>query len=302
MRAKLFGEVHLHLGAHRTGSTTFQMILGENSAAILAQGVRVGFAGRGDIPNGNLDLRVRHQAFAKGKARVKQHIAEIRSELAPFVKAEGSKHAIISDENMLGGMAPFELGAFYPDVPLRMEIIRKALFPNAIGNLLLMVRPYDTLFESAFRKRAERFALPAFPEVAPVQTRFEGGWPKVVDQILNTLKPKRLFVVTYGRDRDDLALLKQLCPTLDVTGMKRPETWVNSSFTDNALFECQRQIHAGEELTQEASWAIRDAFAEGQAEQPFAKFAPKQAAMLKDRYQADLATLRNHAGITFLEF
>ncbi|SPF76154.1 hypothetical protein ALP8811_01154 [Aliiroseovarius pelagivivens] len=302
MRAKLFGEVHLHLGAHRTGSTSFQTLLGVNYDAIRAHGIRVGFTGRGAVPNGHLDLQLGHRVFArKNHSERKRHIAETKANLAPFVRNGINQQSILSEENMLGGMASFERGALYPDVKMRMEILRKALLPSAVGNVLLLIRSYEDFFKSAFRNRAERYELPAFSKVAQVQSEFDGGWPEVVDHILNALHPKQLFVVTYSRDRDDLALLKQLCPKLDVADMKRPEAWANSSFSDGALFECQRRLHAGEALSRDASRAIRDEFADAKVDRPFAVYDPDQAAVLRERYQSDLEVLRRHTGITFVE-
>lgn len=308
MRAKLFGEVHLHLGAHRTGSTTFQAMLGANGKAIQSQGVRVGFAGHRlasadhQISSENqIDLRLLHRKLSKSKRAMRQQIAKNRSEIAPVVKKGIRQQALLSEENLIGGMAALERGRFYPHVHARMTLLRKALFPSAVGNVLLLVRSYETFFESAFRKRAEVNALPEFTEIAKLQADFSGGWPTVVDHVLDALRPKQLIVVTYGRNRDDLALLSLLCPQLDVTDMKRPEEWANTSFSDKALFECQKRLHAGEVLTREAAWAIRDTFAGVPADRQFANFLPDQASVLKDRFQADIERLRRHTGITMID-
>ncbi|WP_424939769.1 hypothetical protein [Aliiroseovarius sp. S253] len=202
---------------------------------------------------------------------------------------------------MIGIMASFENGQFYPHVHARMTLLRKVLFPIAIGNVLLIVRSYDSFFESAFRKRAEVNALPEFSDVAKLQVEFRGGWPTVVDCVLDALRPKKLIVAAYGRQRDDLMLLNQLCPTLSVADMHRPEKWANTSFSDSALFECQKRLRMDGELSRDASRAIRDEFEGTPSDRPFAKFLPEQAAVLKDRYQEDLDVLRRRADITLID-
>lgn len=301
LRDKLFGEVHLHLGAHRTGSTSFQTLLSENYHVIQSQGVRVGFARRHLAPYGQLEVKLPHKKLSKDKRGMVRQFLKVRSEIAPVVRKGFNQQALLSEENLIGVMRNFEKGRFYPSAHARMTYLRNALFPSAIGNVLMLVRSYDSFFESAFRKRAEVNALPEFSEVAKLQTEFVGGWPDVVDQVLDALRPRELIVAAYGRERDDLALLGQLCPTLRIAEMKRPGKWANTSFSDRALFECQRRLNAGEVLSREESRVIRDEFADAPADRPFANFLPEQASKLKERYQADLDVLRRHSGITLID-
>jgi hypothetical protein len=308
LRAKLFGEVHLHLGAHRTGSTSFQSALDANGDAIQAQGVCLGFAARSMIlpvhqqsPEYHLGLRLRSQALNKSKRALKQQISKNRSEIAQIVKKGIGQQALLSEENLIGSMAALEQGRFYPHIHARMTLLRKVLYPSAIGNVLLVIRSYSSFFESAFRKRAEVNALPEFSEISKIQADFKGGWPMVVDCILDALRPKQLIVATYGRDRDDLELLGKLCPKLDVTDMKHPERWSNMSYSDRALFECQKRLHAGEVLSRDASWEIRDEFADAPSERHFAKLPPEVVKVLGERFQTDLDILRHHTGITMID-
>lgn len=300
MRAKSCGEVHIHLGAHRTGSTAFQMTLSTNAAAIGAQGFGLGFPGRGGVPNGQLKLYLEHEAVSDEKLFDAQ-VSDGRAAIFPIVANASQRQSILSEENLIGGMISFHKGEFYPYAREKMTLLREVVLPANIGNVLLLIRSYDTLFESAFRKRAEAMVMPNYTKVRGRQTNFVGGWPKLVDDIRETLRPKNLIVVPYRRKRDDLALLKWLCPEIDVSQLEPNTGYTNESLSDSALFEIQRRRYFGEHLNWDEKQRIRKAYADKVADRPFAKLLPEQARVLSDRYLADIETLRHHTGITFVE-
>lgn len=300
MRSEVFGEVHLHLGAHRTGSTAFQMMLSDNADSLRAQGVSVGFPSRGQVPNGQLQTYLEHQALSDPE-QLKKQIAQNRADIAPIVGSDEGQHSLLSEENFIGGMISFQQGKFYPHARDRMILLKKVLQPAEVGNVMLMIRAYDTLFVSAFRKRAENQLVPNYDVVRRRQAEFEGGWPKVVDDILSGLKPRNLFVVPYRRERDDLALLGRLCPQVDTTKLKPSTGHTNASFPDAALFEIQRRRRAGERLGWAEKRAIYEAFADKSTRQPFVKVFPKHEESLRARYLSDLELLRARSEITLVE-
>ncbi|NDW52380.1 hypothetical protein [Aliiroseovarius sp. PrR006] len=297
---KQLREVHLHLGAHRTGSTAFQMVLSANATALHAQGLRLGFPERSRVPNGQLRTHLDHAALGDPK-QLKKQIAKNRADLAPVLNTDEYHQALLSEENFIGGMISFEQGRFYPNVRERMILLRMVLHPAEIGNVMLMIRSYDSLFESAFRKRAETHVMPSYEAVRHRQAEFEGGWPTVVEAILAELKPQKLLVVPYRRERDDLALLELLCPHLGLAGLTPSEGYTNMSFPDAALFEIQRQRRAGKKLFWDEKRAIYDAFADKVAERPFVQLYPDHAENLRARYLSDLELLRRRSDVTLVE-
>lgn len=300
MRSEVFGDVHLHLGAHRTGSTAFQIMLSDNAASLGAQGMRVGFPSRGRVPNGQLQTYLEPQALSDPE-QLEIQIAQNRADIAQIVGDGEGQQSLLSEENFIGGMISFQQGKFYPHARERMILLKKVLQPAEVGNVMLMIRAYDTLFVSAFRKRAENQLVPNYDVVRRRQAEFEGGWPKVVDDILSELKPRNLFVVPYRRERDDLALLGLLCPQVDTTKLQPSVGQVNASFPDAVLFEIQRRRRAGERLDWAEKRAIHKAYSGRATDQPFVKLLPKHAESLRARYLSDLELLRGRSDITLVE-
>ncbi|WP_298905978.1 hypothetical protein [uncultured Aliiroseovarius sp.] len=240
-------------------------------------------------------------AALEGPTQLRTQIAKNRADLAPVLGTGEYHQALLSEENFIGGMISFEQGRFYPNVRERMRLLRMVLHPAAIGNVMLMIRSYDTLFESAFRKRAETHVMPSYEDVRHRQANFEGGWPAVVEAILAELRPQKLLVVPYRRKRDDLALLGRLCPHLDMAGLTPSEGRTNISFPDAALFEIQRQRRAGNKLFWDEKRAIYDAFADKVAERPFVQLHSDHAKNLRARYLSDLALMRQRSDLTLVE-
>lgn len=137
-------KVILHIGAHRTGSTSFQSYMGRNRGALQAQGVtfwgptrtRKGlFAGIQPVPG------IGKQAAKRARGRI----------LMQLDKAEkaGAHTVLISDENVMGSVRMnLRTRRLYPDIGERLARY-VAAFDGRIDQIALNIRGLELYWASA---------------------------------------------------------------------------------------------------------------------------------------------------------
>ena len=172
-------SVYIHAGAHRTGTTSFQTCLHENRLLLQARGWTPAYPGRDGIPSGKLALRLPTGRRIDASAAA----SRARRTLDPY---RSGRPVILSEENILGRMFHFMKGQFYPFAEDRCAALRAA-WDGPIAHVLLVVRPYEQLFVSAFRKRAEDNPMPDFSEVRDRYLNIDRGWPELAAAIQDSL-------------------------------------------------------------------------------------------------------------------
>ena len=146
-------DITLHLGAHRTATTSFQNYMRQNAADLRRQ--RIGFWGPRRTRAGVFTGVLPHhgQPFAEGAfdaARSRILRAIDRAE------ASGLRHLIISDENILG--APSRnvwQGALYRDAGERVERVVRA-FSGRVDRVVMTVRPQQDYWPSVIADAVHR--------------------------------------------------------------------------------------------------------------------------------------------------
>ncbi len=292
-------NVHIHVGAHRTGSSAFQMFLDLNAAALRAQGVDLAYPDRDGAKGGRLKLFLpapRHTAET-----VDWRMKKAQHNLARQV-TDPARPLILSEENILGRMDPFYHGQFYPFLHARARFMARVLDGRRVARILLLVRPYDSLFVSAYRKRSEDNEMGDFNVMRERMAVFEGdGWPEVALTLIKELNPRKLVVIPYKRPRHELDLARALMPKLDLSQLKEPTLPVNASLSDAGLFELQKRYLAGEAPDRAVIEQVRAEFAETEVDAPYAAFTGAQKETLRTRYYDDLDTLRLMSGIKVID-
>lgn len=284
-------SIFIHAGAHRTGTSSFQMCLHENRAMLEQAQWALAYPGRDGIPSGNLALRL-----PSGNTG---DLEQAQEKVARALHAHsGGKPLILSEENIPGRMFHFMRGTFYPFAELRCETLRGA-WPGPVAHVLLVVRPYDELFVSAFRKRAEDNAMPDFDMVRHAYMNMDRGWPELVTLMQDTLKPETMTVIPYANRGTSGALLARLVPGLPGDAMIEPKRVVNKSANDAALEALQARYRAGERLSREAWTAVIDAHRDDAAPRGFAAFSDAEKADLSARYASDLKQIEWMPHVTF---
>ncbi|PIE13107.1 MAG: hypothetical protein CSA70_07555 [Rhodobacterales bacterium] len=287
--------IFIHAGAHRTGTSSFQNCLSANRATLEREGFDLAYPDRDGAPGGELALRLPQPRHRRDKD--KNFEAFCRMALATHDRG-AERPLILSEENLPGRMMHFYAGQFYPAARRRLRVFKGAL-PGPVSHVIYVIRPYDALFVSGFRKRAEDNPVSPFKDSAERMVAFKGGWPEMLGTLRKVLSPTRMTVVEYGRrgaSRDLLALL--------IGGaaerFKEPEQALNTSATDAALIELQRRYLAGEKLQRPAWQQVIRENADRNEDMGFAAFTPEQSETLRNRYAVDLDRIENLDGLTLL--
>ena len=281
----------IHAGAHRTGTSSFQMCLHENRALLEARGWALSYPGRDGIPSGTATLRLprpRDEQLGGITVRARRRLAA----------QSGGRPLLLSEENIPGRMLHFMKGQFYPATEKRCAVLRDA-WAGPISHVLLVVRPYDQLFVSSYRKRAEDNRVPAFDGLRPNFMRMDRGWPEIVSILRDTLRPETLTVVPYAARGTSAALLARLVPDLPVDALREPARDVNVSAADAALMALQARYAKGEKLARPDWQAVVAAHADDPAPRGFAAFGEDESVVLRDRYEHDLTRISAMEGVTY---
>ena len=286
--------IYLHAGAHRTGTSSFQLMLARNRAAITEAGFGLAYPGRDGIPEGDLGLRLPSPRNAD--QAVSRFVPSVRVELARHQRARG---LILSEENLPGRMIHFAAGKFYPAAEARfLTLARAAEAP--IARVLLVVRGYADLYVSSFRKRAEDNLVDPFNDGRPKMMRMDRGWPELVALMQKTLQPRAFTVVEYDRRGTSTGLLQHLVPELASLDLTEPQRTLNRSATDAGLLALQ-EVYAQGRTLERAEWqTIIDRHRDDTEPRGFSAFKPRQLVRLRDRYAADLDRLAEMPGVTLL--
>ncbi len=218
-------DVILHIGAHRTASTSFQFYMRENARELAAEGV--GFWGPLRTRNGVLTgvvpvpggLRPRKQMkLAKGRIQIHCERAEVN----------GIKQLIVSDENMIGSLRQSVRDvALYQGAGERMARFAEA-FDGRISRVCLSIRSYDSFWSSALA-----FAVGRGNKV-PNAGRLAGflanrrGWRDVITDVACAVPGADIMVLPYesfgGRAERKLELMLE--ERIDAP-MKSARVWMN---------------------------------------------------------------------------
>ncbi len=288
--------LYLHLGAHRTGTSSFQMMLAENRGPLEQAGYDLAYPGRDDIPQGDLALRLPHpRNMGQWESKF---LPGATMELQRFC-SESSRALILSEENIPGRMIHFAAGQFYPAADARLLTLAAAAHAPVQG-AVLVVRKYTELFISAYRKRAEDNAADPFSEGRQNMVRMKSGWPNLVRSILKYLELKELLVIEYERRGKSIDVLRHLIPDLVNLELKEPERRMNNSATDAALVALQKRYQAGDTLERKEWQNIIAEHRENKASLGVSEFSKRQTNILEGRYQDHLDEIAQMPGVVLL--
>jgi len=276
--------LYVHLGAHRTGTSSFQMMLAENRDLLAQAGFDVAYPGRDDIPQGDLGLRLPSPRTADQWEN--RFVPATAQELAR-VASVGSHAMILSEENIPGRMVHFSAGQFYPAAEVRLKTLGAAAGAPVL-RAVLVVRSYNELYVSAWRKRAEDNASDPFDAGRRNMLEMDRGWPDLVRLIFAHLRVQELVVIDYPRRGRSVDILGMLVPELAQVPLREPVRRMNHSATDAALIALQDRYRKGEALEREVWQDIIAAHRDDKASYGVSEFTKRQARILDGRYAEHL--------------
>lgn len=210
-------DVVLHVGAHRTGTTSLQSALDLMSTELASSGVvvltppRPGKRGHSESIR---DIaRVASKAHKKGFRRwfkahaAKRQLQRLTSNALP--NRVPLRRLILSDEVMLGVAFSRNGIAIYPDAFRNLKSLR-TLLPATPSEIHLCVRSYDSFLTSVYAMRA--LYVPQVQPFTNLKERFlclDYGWINLVETIVE-LFPKTKLVVSVFEEHNLLVKLKSL--------------------------------------------------------------------------------------------
>ncbi|QQA41319.1 hypothetical protein [Pelagovum pacificum] len=140
-------DVILHIGAHRTGTTTLQRFLDRNRAMLREAGV-IAWTPR-HLRGGMLDglMRRPEDTGPADLLRIERAIGRLRIAHQVALR-DGTRQLILSDENLIGAARDnLRAGRLYPGLVERLSRLRPAF--DQVSRIGLAVRGYEGYWSSA---------------------------------------------------------------------------------------------------------------------------------------------------------
>lgn len=281
-------QIVVHAGSHCSGAEEFQAVLGANRAALTAAGLDLAYPGRGGAEGGRFDCTFpepRHKF-----SDICDHVGAIGSALASCFS--GAERFLISEHDLAGRMSGLLAGRFYPTAHQRAEALRAAL-GRPVDRLVLVVKPYDTLFTSVWRRFALDRLMEPFADYAPGMMNFSGGWAEVVAALRDGLDARHVTVLAERPAPEEL--FAHLLPGLRIPRLALPAP--QPEITESAIAMIQRHYRQGGRFAP----GQRDRILAFHARQPQlpreAGFAGLPLADLRGRFVADLDTIARMRGV-----
>lgn len=275
-------ETHLHLGAHRTGTTAAQKLLQSRASQLRAAGVA--YLGPLDLRGWGLYDLI--QRMIDGRAAPDQ-VDGAREILAEALSgADPVRRAVISDENLAGSLIQnYATATLYPEAEARLKVLAD-LLPQAPDLVCFTVRDLAAYWQSAFahlslRSRADRF------DAARLAHSPSTSWLPVLQAARSAFPKARITVF-----RHDEAVVPRLISTLVGTDLAATFPAPKRSFglaLSEELSASVASLPPGRER-ERAALRLRET-----RDGPERSFSPDEDRHLKDAYAADWSALRDGA-------
>lgn len=267
-------DIILHIGAHRTATTSFQQYLRDNMGALQAQDI--GFWGPRRMRKGLFSGLYPRPAAAKG--RNLQRRAEGRVQMhAELACRGGIKQLIVSEENMMG--APREClrrKTLYPAIGERMARVAQA-FDGRITRVVMSVRAQDLWWSSIAAYAVNRgHQMPGALTLDKIAEN-RRGWRDVITDLACAVPGADILVLPFEQygGRPDAVLAHA---TGHAAPMDRNNHWLNRS-PDLA------------ELRKKLAVVGKDEGVMPQGDGRWNPFTKDQAAALREAYADDMMWL-----------
>jgi len=274
-------KILLHLGAHRTATTTFQSGLERNAAGLADLGLAIWTPRR--TRSGLLSGLIHCPEDVTERIERQGHRATgvIRIELDRLAKS-GMRQVLISEENLIGAARNnLRQERLYPLVDERLLRFRRAFDGHGL-RIGLSIRSYDTYWASCYAFAVARgHRLPGAGMLDRLVTQ-PRRWIDVIRDIARGLPGAEIVVWPFERfaDRpgDVLAdLTGGLCTT-------RPGAWDPDPLNPGPRLPQLRRI-----LRERGEGEVARCLPEGDGR--WMPFEPGQASVLRAQYREDLAWL-----------
>lgn len=226
-------DLALHIGAHRTATTSLQQGLRKADGILAAAGVAfwgpetMRRPGRGDHAR-NLRRAATDAAAASAAAAAREAAARDIAAQA----AAGRRLLLISEENLLGTMeGNFAAAALYPNAARNLAAARD-LLGRAPDAVFLALRDYAGYWASAYAHCVLLREMPPFD--GPALAASARGWPEVVADVAAVFPDAHVTVWQHGPGAAGAALAAMLPGALG-GAVALPRRQANAALTARGL-------------------------------------------------------------------
>ena len=289
--------IYLHLGAHRTGTGSFQEFLARNADNFADFGVNLAVANRDGASEGSFKLRLpdaRH--FRKDDLDERREWLKLAFEEC---RINNRARTLVSEENI-----PGSFNSIFSDHPYGAAFDRMQFFQSGltgkVRRALFVVRSYDTFLPSAYRKRCEFRKIAPFAEYAADQMKADRGWAELIDDIRNAFTPEELIVLTYEDRWSHIEMLQHLMPETAQIDFAPLTRRFNVSATNAACRAMQAHFASGKKLSPAGLAEMIRKYADDASGPPIAEFSDNDAEILQSRYAQDIARIDKMSGVTLI--
>lgn len=264
-------ETVLHIGCHRSGSTTFQAYLDTHAAALRQKGVvswgpdrtRKGlFAGLIPRKTGPRSI----EAHARAVGRIRMNLAQTQQ--------TGAKALLVSDQNLMGSVqANLRAGSLYPAIGERMAQVAHG-FGEHLTRIVLVFRSQDRYWASALSTAVANGApIPSQTQLKEIATR-PRRWRDVITDLACAVPKAEICVIPYEAFcADPETLMGTTCKLPAVRNTQRE--WHHRALSANGLRRALMQQGADPEAIPSG-------------DTPWTPFSERQIAHMQEHFADDL--------------
>ncbi len=276
-------ETVLHIGCHRSGSTTFQSYLRNHSKSLRDKGVVCWDPRRtrGGLFSGLLPAKAGQNAGLNAAHAAARAVGRVRLNLAKAAQ-NGAGALLVSDENMIGSVrANLRAEALYPAIGDRMARIGHA-FEGHLTRIVLVIRAQDRYWPSAISYGIARgCAVPDSDKLARIaeDTR---TWRDVITDLACAAPDAEICVIPFeAYCANPETLLGSTCKLPTVRAANHE--WLNRAPDANGLRSLL--LERGD-----------DPDAIPPSQERWQPFTERQLAQMKEQFEDDLFWLAAGAG------
>jgi hypothetical protein len=271
-------DVILHIGAHRTATTSFQTYMKHSARMLDARGV--GYWGPPETRRDGILSGVLAHGGAGGEGAQLTTVAARIEQGCVGAERRGMHQLVVSDENMLGSVRRnLRMAELYPDAAERLKRFGD-VFGARLRRVVLSIRALDTFWASALAFGVARgHRWPSQRTLADL-TETPRSWRDVIEEAAAAFPRAEVTVLPHEPfcDRPEQRLAHMLAGDAPVPPAQA-RYWQNGA---PDLAELRAALRARGEPT--------DGLPKGTG--PWRPFDTRQAAALRERYEDDLFWLR----------
>lgn len=282
-------KVHLHIGAHKTGTTRIQRKLQSVNAELSAM-YNVAYFGPAII-RGKYTLAANAEGPGTNRWRVMRQNS-LRKNMQSM---------ICSEENIIGGLKiALETGLIYPKVENRLVDV-VAEFSEDELFILISIRSYETFFSSAYAQICRIQPLQLFDTYKKKMLGLSRRWPGIVVNIRKMFPSVQVIVWDFENGMahfEDVLKLVSGVPELDLGGIDNKHIYQSPS---GKAVQILAQESERLERTERANIIRRYPVPEYDKFQPWTQV---ESDALRTAYAQDLKQLRasKDPGLRFVDF